>query len=317
MKAATVSVPASTANLGPGFDAFALALDLHNTFTAEYADDWVVEVVGEGAGVLSTGADNAVARAMARVFSEIDDTPRAARIMCDNAIPTGRGLGSSSAAVVGGLMLGNALLGGAVDDARIYELAVEIEGHPDNVAAALRGGLTVSYREDGCWRCAALQPAGGLAAVLAVPVQELSTSVSRAMLPDMVPYADAAFNAGRTGVLMAALMLGRADLLAAGLVDKLHEPYRCTAIPDYTAVRAGLLEAGAQGVALSGAGPTIVGLIAAEDDHLALSLAHATARRAQEAFDVAGLHRTAWPVAIARRGAHIADTGRPFLQADE
>lgn len=269
---ARVRVPASSANLGPGYDAFGLALALYNDFEAEGAAEWSVEVHGEGAGELRTDKDNEVARAIQRVFTEVGYAG-AARVRCENAIPVGRGLGSSAAAIVGGLVLGNELAGARLTQERIFELATELEGHPDNVAAALLGGFTVCWSENGRPGVAKIDPAGGLAAVALVSDAALPTAEARRALPPTVTHADAAFTAGRAGLLAAGIALGRADLVRAGAFDRIHEPYREPLIPDITMVRAALLAAGADAAVLSGAGPTVVGLVMAVDDAAALARA--------------------------------------------
>jgi len=268
----TARVPASTANLGSGYDSFGLALALYDDFEAWPADSWSVEVDGEGAGSLSTGPRNRVAQAMAAAFAAAGDAGRAARIRCENGVPTGRGLGSSSAAIVGGLVLADGLLGGALGEERLFELAVELEGHPDNVAAALFGGFTVCW-DDGEPKAARLQPGGGLAVVAVVSERPLSTASARKLLPEDVPHSDAAFNVGRAGLLVAGITLGRPDLTGPGLGDRLHEPYRAGAVPDFDAVCDVLIDAGADGAALSGAGPTVVGFVQEPDDDAAFARA--------------------------------------------
>lgn len=300
--ATTVSVPATSANLGSGFDAFGLALDLHNRFTAEFADEWSVEVVGEGEGRLSTGPDNRVARAMARAFAELGHAGRAARIRCENRIPPGAGLGSSAAAAVGGLLLADALVGGGLDHDALLALSTELEGHPDNAAAALHGGFTICWAED-VPRCVRVEPAGGLAAVVVGADTPLATEAARRLLPTKVPQADAAFSAGRAGLLVAGIALGASEALAAGLVDRIHEPYRARAVGDLDAVRSALVAAGAAGAVLSGAGPTVIGLVSGPDDAGAYARAQQVAVTARRS--VAGISGRLAPVAlgIARRGA--------------
>jgi homoserine kinase len=299
-----VRVPASSANLGPGYDSFGLALGLHDLFSAESADEWLVDVGGEGEGELETGAGNQVARAMARVFELTGSDVRAAHVICENAIPTGRGLGSSAAAIVGGLVLANALTGEQLDREDILREGALLEGHPDNIAAALFGGLTL------CWSdgedepsAALLQPGGGLACVLAVSDAPLATKTARGMLPAQVPHADAAFNAGRAGVLVAGLLIGSRELVAAGLADRIHEPYRAVAVPDMLAVREAMLSAGADGAALSGAGPTVVGLVTGADDVAALAAAAEVAARAAELLAEAEGRQAPYAVGIDRAGA--------------
>jgi homoserine kinase len=298
-----VRVPASTANLGPGYDSFGLALALYDVFAAEPADDWSVEVGGEGEGELSSGADNQVARAMARVFAESGSALRAAHVVCTNGVPTGRGLGSSSAAIVGGLVLGNALAGEPLPREELLRLAGELEGHPDNVAAALYGGLTVCWACDPEPECVALQPGRGLAAVAVVSEAPLPTAASRKLLPAEVPHADAAFNVARAGALVAGMLLGEPALLAAGLEDRLHEPYRASAVTDLAEVKAALIEAGADGAALSGAGPTVIGLVTAEDDEAARARAMRVAEAAAERLSTTAGRRAPVALGIDRSGA--------------
>lgn len=297
-----VRVPATSANLGPGYDSFGLALGLYDIFTAEDADDWLVDVGGEGAGELETGAGNLVARSMARLFAACGSEGRAAHVSCVNGIPTGRGMGSSSAAIVGGLVLANAMLDLPLASEEIFRVATELEGHPDNVAAALFGGLTLCWTEEGEPSCVLLQPAP-MAAVAVVSAEPLATPEARRMLPAAVPHADAAFNAGRAGVLVAGLLLGGAELLAAGLEDRIHEPYRAAVIADLADVKAALCEAGADGAALSGAGPTVVGLVTAADDDAAMVRAKDVATRAAEALSSSGARRAPIALGIDRSGA--------------
>ncbi len=260
-----VRVPASSANLGPGYDSFGLALALYDDFEAEPAEDWFLEVSGEGAGELRTDGENEVARAMRRVFAEAGHAG-AALIRCRNAIPVGRGLGSSAAAIVGGLMLGDSLTGAGLTRERLFELATELEGHPDNVAAALLGGFTLCWAERERPRAARIDPGGGLAVVAVVSDAVLPTAEARRAIPVAVTHADAAYTAGRAGLLAAGIALGRADLVRAGASDRIHEPYRETLVSDIAAVRTALIAAGAEGAVLSGAGPTIIGLVSAPDD---------------------------------------------------
>ncbi len=302
---AAVLVPATSANLGPGFDSFGLALDLHNRFEAELASEWRVEVSGEGAGTLSTGEDNVVARSMARAFAEAGRPELKARISCLNTIPTGSGLGSSSAAIVGGLLLGEALADADFGDERRLELAAELEGHPDNVAAALFGGFTVCWSVEGRARCARFEPARGLAVVAVPATKELATSVARAMLPEAVPHRDAAFNVAHAGLLAASIAAGRPELFGDALADRLHEPYREAAVGDLREVADILRASGASGVALSGAGPTVIGLVAGDTDRAAHELARGIAERAASRILALGTRRLPQAVAIDRWGARL------------
>ncbi|HEX9093461.1 MAG TPA: homoserine kinase [Coriobacteriia bacterium] len=307
MDSVTVRVPATSANLGSGFDSFGLALGLHNRVSAELSvsGSWHMQVVGHGESDPGLALDeNRVVVSMRRLFAEADRTELAAHVFCRNGVPVGRGLGSSSAAIVGGLVAANELIHRPFDTQRLFELAVEIEGHPDNVAAALFGGFTM------CWggdepQVARVEPAGGLAAVCVVSDAPLATVKAREMLPGSVPHADAAFNLGRAGLLTAAIALGRCDLLGPGMADRLHEPYRWQAVPDLGDVVSILLEAGAHGAALSGSGPTVVGLVCGSDDDEALERAHSVAARASAAVGALAGRQAPLVLSVDRGGAAL------------
>jgi homoserine kinase len=300
---AGVLVPGTSANLGPGFDSFGLALDVFNRFEAELADEWGVTVEGEGAGVLRTDGGNRVAQAMARAFAEAGQPELRAQIGCVNHIALGNGLGSSAAAIVGGLMLGERLAEADFGQQRLLELAAEMEGHPDNVAAAFVGGFTVCWEDGAGPRFARFQPARGLATVVVVATGELSTKTARLMLPEAVPHADAAFNVAHAGLLAASIATGRPELLGAALSDRLHEPYRAAAVGDLRPVVEILRDAGAAGVALSGAGPTVIGLVAGDTDELAHELASEVAERAADRVRALGTRRAPEALRIDRAGA--------------
>ena len=300
-----VLVPGTSANLGPGFDSFGLALDVFNRFEAELADEWHVDVEGEGAGVLKTDGTNRVAQAMARAFEEAGRSELRAEIGCVNRIALGNGLGSSAAAIVGGLILGEALAGVEIGQQRLVEIAAEMEGHPDNVAAAFVGGFTVCWSDGGRPHFARFQPARGLAAVVVVATGELSTTTARRMLPEAVPHADAAFNVAHAGLLAASIATGRPEFLGAALADRLHEQYRAAAVTDLKVVHDILRDAGAAGVALSGAGPTVIGLVAADTDEAAHDLAIEVAERAAEPVRALGTRRPPEALRIDRAGARL------------
>jgi len=270
MSAVTVRVPASAANLGPGYDSFGLALGLHQTFTARAADKWSVEVHGEGEGRFSRDGRNRVAKAMAEVFARVEGAPPAAHLVCENRIPSARGLGSSAAAIIGGVLLADALCGSTLTTDELFRIAAGLEGHPDNVAAAMYGGFTIAWIDDGSPHAVALEPACGIAGIAVVSSGRLATHAARKLLPKHVPHADAAFNSARSGLLAAGMALGRKDMIAAGLEDRIHQPYRASAIQDLGQVIEALIEAGAAGAVLSGAGPTVIGLVCANDDAAAL-----------------------------------------------
>jgi homoserine kinase len=282
-----------------------LALDLHNRFEAQLASRWYVDVEGAGSGTLATDHTNLAAVAMARIFAETGNPELRAEIGSVNQVPTGSGLGSSSTAIVGGLLLGQALVGVDVGEQRLLEIAAEIEGHPDNVAAALHGGFTVCWSEIDGPRCARFEPARGLATVVVPAVAELATRAARAMLPDEVSHIDAAFNVAHAGLLAASIVAGRPELLGSALEDRLHQPYRLAAIEDLQTVHDILRDAGASGVALSGAGPTVIGLVAADTDELAHRRAAEVAGRAADGIRALGSRLAPQALRIDRTGARL------------
>ncbi len=257
----TVSAPATSANLGPGFDALGLALDLHNTITLELRrPDAPTEVVitGEGVGDLQTGADNLICRAAWRLFGEVGAPRQPLGVRIHNRIPVRRGLGSSATAIVGGLVAANRVLGDPLDREAILRLAVELEGHPDNVCPALFGGFQVSVQDGPNTHHVCLPTPPGLRAVVCVPNFEVGTAEARACLPATYSRADAVFNLSRCALLAAALSTGRTDLLGASMRDRIHQPYRSSLIPGFDAALEGAISAGAHGACLSGSGSTLL-----------------------------------------------------------
>jgi homoserine kinase len=260
-----VRVPATSANLGAGFDALGLALALYNEVEARESDGVSVEVEGEGAGRLPATADNVVARGVRLAYEATGRPFKGVALRCVNRVPTARGLGSSAAAWVGGLAAGNALCGGALSRDALIVLATRAEGHPDNVAAALLGGLTVScVSADGAVTAVSLPVPLRLTWVVLIPETTSSTAEARAVLPVSVPRADAVFNVQRVALLLAALQSGRADALAPALDDRLHQPYRLALFPWMPAVVAAARGAGALGCVLSGAGPALLAVVAGD-----------------------------------------------------
>lgn len=261
MNTVTVRVPASTTNLGPGFDALGLALQLHNRIRLSLAASGLeVAVTGEGEGVLQLSERNLVFRAVRRLYEAVGRPVPGLRIELENAIPVSRGLGSSSTAIVGGLVTANVLLGEPLDREAVLRLAVAMEGHPDNVAPALLGGFQVtSLAEDGLVHLALPAPAG-LRAVVCIPDVAVSTHAARKVLPDTYSRADAVFNIGRVSLLVAALLTGRIETLAEAMQDRIHQPYRAPLVPGLAAAIEAALDAGAAGACLSGSGSTMLAL---------------------------------------------------------
>lgn len=258
-----VRVPATSANLGPGFDALGLALGLYDDVAAEVVATGGVRVAvtGQGAGELPADDRHLVVRAMRETFDLLGGQPAGLAVECVNRIPQARGLGSSSAAIVAGVLLARALVvGGAerLDDAGVLRLTAGIEGHPDNVAPCLLGGFTVAWTEPAGARAVSLAPAAGVHPTVFVPAQRGLTATARAALPGSVPHADAALSAGRAALLVHALTAEPALLLPA-TEDRLHQHYRAEGMPATYALVTALREAGVAAV-VSGAGPTVLAL---------------------------------------------------------
>ena len=293
-----VRVPATSANLGPGFDALGLALALYNEVEASEADGVTVTVEGEGAGNLPVGADNIVARGVRLAFEAAGRPFKGVAIRCVNRIPPARGLGSSAAAWVGGLVAGDALAEGALARDELLALAARAEGHPDNVCAALLGGLTVSAAAgDGRITAVALPVPDGLAWVVLVPTISASTAETRAVLPASVSHADAVFNVQRVALLLAGLQARRNDALDAALDDRLHQPYRRALFPWMEAVAGAARRAGALGCVLSGAGPSLLALVAGDGA--------AVGRAMESALRAAGVEGRARAYAVDTTGATV------------
>lgn len=253
-----VSAPASSANLGSGFDALALALDLHDEVDVTVTDRGLdVAVDGQGAGEVPTDGGHLVVRALHAACEHLGIRPAGLALRCTNRIPHARGLGSSAAACVAGVLAGYALAG-AEPDEHVLQLAAGFEHHADNAAAALHGGLVIAWHDGAGFRAARLDPHPRLRPVLLVPEVTLSTHATRGLLPEWVPHADAAFAAGRAALAVHALTTAPQHLHAA-LDDRLHEPYRRGAAPRSAELVDALRAAGIP-AAVSGAGPSVLAL---------------------------------------------------------
>ena len=267
----TVKVPATTANLGPAFDCVGMALDLFNSVTLTVSDKVSFAISGEGEKFLPKGADNRIFKAIQSVYSEINKPVPTLAISCVNQIPLVRGLGSSSAAALSGLAAANALEGDPLSRERILEMAVEIEGHPDNVAPALLGGCQIVVQNGDKIVTSAVKVADGLRAVLFIPDFQMSTSKARSLLAKDVSRKDAIFNMGRTALLCNALATGDWCSLKTATEDRLHQQARESMFPAMPKIISASLEAGAHGAFLSGAGPTIIAL--ASDKYAEIAIA--------------------------------------------
>jgi homoserine kinase len=271
-----VRVPATSANLGPGFDALGLALALHDDVDAWICESGLsIEITGEGADLAGAGEDHLVVRAMRAAFAVTGGQPPGIGLRCVNRIPHGRGLGSSAAAIVAGILAVRALAepsppaaagAGKLPDEALLGLATEIEGHPDNVAACLGGGLTIAWTAGGQPQMVRLEPLSSIRPVVCIAPAPVRTDVARRLLPDLVPHKDAAANAGRSALLVAALTqlaagpLEGAGALFAATQDWLHQDYRAAAMPETDRLVRRLREAGIPAV-VSGAGPSVLALL--------------------------------------------------------
>lgn len=257
-----VRVPATSANVGPGFDACGLALALYDDLVVQVTESGVdCEVAGEGAGKVPSGERNLVVKALRAAFSVLGGQPRGLALRSANRIPHGRGLGSSAGAIVAGVLAARALVVGGserLDDLAVLRLTASIEGHPDNVAACLLGGFVIAWTGDDGVLALAQPVATSIEPVVFVPTSSVPTSRARRLLPEQVPFADAARSVGRAALLTAAIS-SRPDLLFAATEDCLHQPYRAVAMPRSAALVDRLRSEGVAAV-ISGAGPTVLAL---------------------------------------------------------
>ena len=256
----SVKVPATSANLGPGFDTLGMALSYYDELEVEAVagSGAVVEVIGEGAGEVPTDESNLVVRSIAYVFEQVGTPLPGLKLKAHNVIPHGRGMGSSGAAVVSGIVAAKGLLEGIVDftPERLLQLATDLEGHPDNVAPALFGGLTIAWEDAKGPHHKKLIVHRGVSPLELVPNFKMSTATARALQPESVPHADAVFNVSRSALLVAALTQSP-ELLMAATEDRLHQDYRAEAMPEAREVIE-LMRANNHAAVVSGAGPSVL-----------------------------------------------------------
>ena len=265
-----VKVPATTANLGPGFDCLGMALKLYNTVEMEEIGNGLcIEVEGDGKSGIPTDEENIVYKAALKVFKAVGYVPKGLKIKLKNDIPLCRGLGSSAAAIVGGIVAANVLSGKKLDKYKMLKLANQMEGHPDNVAPALLGGIIISTVIKNNIEYIKIKPPAGLKAVVAVPDFQLSTKLAREVLPKGVPFEDAVFNVSRVSLLIACLYSGDLSKIKFAVEDRLHQNYRAKLVPGMEEVFREAYNAGARGVVLSGAGPTLLALAGDNFDAIA------------------------------------------------
>jgi homoserine kinase len=262
----SIKVPATTANLGPGFDCLGAALSLYNEFQFSRLPDGVVtspviEVTGLEADRVATDETNLAYQAFVKLYQQIGQSPPAVKLAIALGVPLARGLGSSATAIVGGLVGANLLAGSPLSQAQVMQLAIAIEGHPDNVVPALIGGCRLAATTpENKWMICEIPWHTSVIPVVAIPNFELSTAEARRVLPKEYSRADAIFNMAHLGLLLRGLETGQGDWLRAALHDRIHQPYRQTLIQGYEAVQTAAIAAGAYGLVISGAGPTLLAL---------------------------------------------------------
>lgn len=304
----SIKVPATSANLGPGFDTLGLALDLWNETTISPAKEFAAQVTGEGAGRLASGKNNLIVRAAQRLAERAGMSLPPFHAECVNRIPLSSGMGSSSAAIITGLMVGNALLENPFSREEILNLACEMEGHPDNVAPAMLGGLVVSTMERGdviARKIHIMGEQGGhvgppLRVTIALPNFYLPTKQARAALPKKVSMKNAIHNISRTALVVEAFRVGDLDLLGRVMTDKLHQPYRLKLIPGAAQAMSAAKEAGASAVALSGAGPSLIAFSAGEAG---------IGESMKRAYEAAGVEARVFRLGVAGRGVEVREEG--------
>jgi homoserine kinase len=263
MNQVTVSVPATTANIGVGFDCLGAALTMANEFQFVVVDsDTKLKIIveGEEAHKVGLGDSNLIYRSLLQFYQHIQQTPPHLEITIKLGVPLSRGLGSSATAIVGGLLGANSLAGNPLSQAEIMQMAIAIEGHPDNVVPALLGNCLLSVEDHGEWQISQIPWHQNIIPIVAIPNFELSTREAREVLPTEYSRSDAIFNISRMGLLIRALETNNPAWLKTALADKLHQPYRQKLITGYQQVEQAAIAAGAYGLVISGAGPTLLAL---------------------------------------------------------
>lgn len=282
----TVRVPATSANMGPGYDCLGMALDIWNTIELRPASGEVtsVTVEGEGAGELPGDSGNLVCRSMEALWLRVGIGARAVQVRCNNHIPLKRGLGSSSAAIVGGLVAANHLSGSPLGQDDLLQLATEIEGHPDNVTPALYGGMQLVANHEGRVIACPVRVPQGLNAVVLVPDVTIATEEARAVLPLEVSRADAVYNMSRVAALVNAMASSRMQDLAWATHDRMHQPYRQQLFPAMNDIFAGAMAGGALGAFLSGSGSTVLALTQGNEQSVAGGMRSAATKAGVSAY---------------------------------
>lgn len=298
-----VKVPATTANLGPGFDALGLALNLWNEAEFVSTDDNKINVSvnGEGVDKLHTNADNAIAEAALQIYDLVGKSCPGLQIDCLNRVPLGSGMGSSSAAMLTGMLGANTLLGNPLTDEEILKLAIETEGHPDNVAPAMLGGLVASIVHEQrviSMKLPARANHGSIHTTVVLPDFDFPTKQARAILPKQIERKDAIYNISRAVLVTEALRTGDLELLGIAMKDSLHQPYRLPLIPGAIAALEAGKKAGAAAVALSGAGPSLIAFSSTTEIRIGEAM--------KRAFESAGMNARVFELDTSYEGAEVS-----------
>lgn len=303
----TVTVPATTANIGPGFDCLGAAFNLYNRFhftpftPLSDSEPFQITIEGAEAKRVNLGSGNLVYRAYLKCYERIGQPAPPVHIKIVLGVPLSRGLGSSSTAIVGGIVGANALAGSPLNDAELAALANEIEGHPDNVVPALRGGMQLTAMANGRLQICPLAWHESVIPVVIIPEFEVSTADARRVLPGQYSRADAIFNTAHVALLLQGIATGNGDWISSGMSDRIHQPYRKKLIPGYDDVHRAALRAGAWGLVISGAGPTLLSLCSAD-------VAELVREAMEEAWQSQKFEAKAHRLEIAAGGASVEGT---------
>ena len=296
-----VCVPATTANCGPGFDAVGMACTLYNDFELTLHPSGTgrvdIRIAGEGEDRLSRTSSNIVVQAILQVANKAGCMNPDIDLAMTNRIPLARGLGSSAAAIVGGVVCANEALGNPLTKEELLNIASFMEGHPDNVAPALYGGITLSIMEEEKAKTLRFMPPKDLKLIVAVPEFTLATIIARQVLPTKIPFGDAVFNVSRTALLVGALATGNYGFLSSALHDKLHQPYRQQLIKGMQDVFGAALKAGALGTVISGAGPCLIAYATGNEELIGEHMVRAFAKHSVNSYYLT--------LAIDAQGAHV------------
>ncbi len=275
-----IRVPATSANMGPGFDSLGIALDLYNYISVCETDSGLeIEILDETKKFLPKDENNLVYKCMCRVFDECGYRPKGIKLILENNIPVTRGLGSSSAVIVGGLMAGNAIAGYPFSKEKLLAMAAEIEGHSDNVTPAMFGGFTVNVFNKNKLNYVKHDLGDDLCFAAIIPDFPLATKKSRAVLPRLISHRDAAYNVGHSTLLATSLITGNYENIRTAIQDRLHQRYRRRLIPIMDELFRICYQHGALGVYLSGAGPTVVAIVKSSNKNFNAKVSHALSKK--------------------------------------